>query len=314
MPIHLPAISRRQFISGAAGVIGSCVLVQKGYPRDVDSDLNRFALVSDTHIMPDPAATARGINMTDHLRQVVGAITRLDTQPAHVIVNGDLATDGSPPTPEAYKQFGRLISPMRNSGIRVHLTMGNCDRRRLCIQALADLSPEHPPVEGRWVDIIETEHANWFLLDSLYNTKSTVTEGNLGAPQIRWLAKAIDQHADKPAIVVGHHHLEMNSKRDPIWSKLSGLLDNDAVVDVLRTRRHVKAYICGHTHVWKLGEVDGLHLINLPTTAYIFDPKQPQGWVEGYLAADGIRLTLHTIAANHPLSGQQIRLTWRNDS
>ncbi|MCH2131356.1 MAG: hypothetical protein MK179_19610 [Pirellulaceae bacterium] len=65
MPIHLPAISHRQFTSGAAGVIGSGVLVPKGYPRNVDSDLNRFALVSDTHIMPDPAATARGINMTE---------------------------------------------------------------------------------------------------------------------------------------------------------------------------------------------------------------------------------------------------------
>ena len=192
---------------------GSCVLAQTGCSRDVDGAPNRLALISDTHIMADPAATARGINMTDHLRQVVNAITQLDTQPSHVIVNGDLATDGSPPTPEAYKQFGRLILPMRNAGMQVHLTMGNCDRRRMCAQTLAELSPQHPPVEGRRVDIIKTEHANWFLLDSLS-----------------------------------------------------------------------------------------------------FDPKQPQGWVEGHATADGMRLTLHTIDADHSLSGQQVRLTWRDGS
>jgi len=296
---------------------------QTGSARDLSQDPNRFALIADTHIMPEPSAIARGNNMTENLQQVVNAITQLDVLPGHVILNGDLATDGSPPTPAAYQQFGRLVHPLREAGRQLHLTMGNCDRRSLCAKTLAELCPQHPPVEGRLVDMLKTEHANWFFLDSLYNTDRTVTEGNLGEAQIHWLSKSLDQYAGRPAIVVAHHHLEMgtNVKLDrgstispdgsPVWDKNAGLLDNDAVVDVLQQRRHVKAYLCGHTHVWKLGETDGLHLINLPATGYRFDPEQPLGWVEGQLSADGLRLRLHAMDAGHRLNGQNIHLAWR---
>ena len=154
--------------------------------------------------MADPTAVARGINMADHLRQVVAEIAAQTARPAGVVVNGDLATDGSPPTAGAYRHLAQLLDPLTKREMPIHLTMGNCDRRSLFAETLTAMLPGTPPIAGRLVNVLETERANFFLLDSLYNTKQTVTEGDLGIKQVEWLARALDQHAKKPAIVICH--------------------------------------------------------------------------------------------------------------
>ena len=315
MPIHIIPIKRRRFLDlsakGAVATIGvPSVLAIPG--KEVPIDPHRFAFLSDTHIMANPSAVARGINMADHLRQVVAEIAAQTTKPGGVVVNGDLATDGSPPTAGAYRYLAQLLLPLSNLGIPIHMTMGNCDRRSLFADTLTAMLPGTPPVAGRMVNLLKTERANFFLLDSLYNTQRTVTEGDLGMKQIGWLTRALDNHVEKPAIVICHHNVNQPEAKSGTAQK-GGLRDGAALVDALLPRKHVKAFIFGHTHEWRHWELDGIHFINLPTTAYIFDPDEPRGWVDVRLEKRGMSLMLESLDKTHPKHGEKFVLRWRKE-
>ena len=313
MSIHIIPITRRQFLRvSAKGAVAAIAVpsVQATLSKQVPVDRHRFAFLSDTHIMADPTAVARGINMADHLRQVVAEIAAQTARPAGVVVNGDLATDGSPPTAGAYRHLAQLLDPLNKQGMPIHLTMGNCDRRRLFAETLTAMLPGTPPVAGRLVNVLQTERANFFLLDSLYNTERTVTEGDLGMKQIEWLARALDQHAEKPAIVICHHNVNQSEAKSGTAQE-GGLRDGAVLVDVLRPRKHVKAFIFGHTHEWRRWELDGIHFINLPTTAYIFDPDEPRGWVDVRLEKRGMSLMLESLDKTHAKHGKKLVLRWR---
>ena len=315
MSIHIIPITRRRFlhVSARGAVAAIAVPSVRAIPgKEVPVDRHRFAFISDTHIMADPAAVARGINMADHLRQVVAEIAAQTARPAGVVVNGDLATDGSPPTAGAYRHLAQLLDPLTKRGMPIHLTMGNCDRRSLFAETLTEMLPGTPPVAGRLVNVLQTERANFFLLDSLYNTERTVTEGDLGMKQIEWLARALDQHAKKPAIVICHHNVNQLEAKS-VTAQEGGLRDGAALVDVLRPRKHVKAFIFGHTHEWRRWELDGIHFINLPTTAYIFDPDEPRGWVDVRLEKRGMSLMLESLDKTHPKHGKKLVLRWRKE-
>jgi 3',5'-cyclic-AMP phosphodiesterase len=135
------------------------------------------------------------------------------------------------------------------------------------------------------------------LLDSLDYT-SKKPGGRLGEVQLQWLAKALDAHADRPTILVAHHHRE-------------GIADFDAFAKVIVPRKHVKAYVFGHTHHWGLAEFEGIHMVNLPALAWLFDESWPRGWVDARLRPDGMTLTLNTLEKKHALHGQATELTWR---
>ena len=315
MPIHIIPIKRRRFLDlsakgAVATIVVPSVLAIPG--KEMPIDPHRFAFLSDTHIMANPTAVARGINMADHLRQVVAAIAAQTTKPGGVVVNGDLATDGSPPTAGAYRYLAQLLLPLSNLGIPIHMTMGNCDRRSLFADTLTAMLPGTPPVAGRMVNLLKTERANFFLLDSLYNTQRTVTEGDLGMKQIGWLTRALDNHVEKPAIVICHHNVNQPEAKSGTAHK-GGLRDGAALVDALLPRKHVKAFIFGHTHEWRHWELDGIHFINLPTTAYIFDPDEPRGWVDVRLEKRGMSLMLESLDKTHPKHGEKFVLRWRKE-
>jgi 3',5'-cyclic AMP phosphodiesterase CpdA len=315
MPIHIIPIKRRRFLDlsakgAVATIVVPSVLAIPG--KEVPIDPHRFAFLSDTHIMANPTAVARGINMADHLRQVVEEIAAQTTRPGGVVVNGDLATDGSPPTAGAYRYLAKLLIPLSNLGIPIHLTMGNCDRRSLFADTLTAMLPRTPPVAGRLVNVLKTERANFFLLDSLYNTERTVTEGDLGMKQIGWLTRALDNHVEKPAIVICHHNVNQPEAKSDTAQK-GGLRDGAELVDALLPRKHVKAFIFGHTHEWRHWELDGIHFINLPTTAYIFDPEEPRGWVDVRLEKRGMSLRLESLDKTHPKHKEKLVLRWRKE-
>jgi len=106
------------------------------------------------------------------------------------------------------------------------------------------------------------------VLDSLEATNST--PGLLGEEQRAWLARALDENSDKPALVVVHHNLTPPGDSNP------SLKDSEQLLEIIRPRRHVKAYIFGHTHDWGIKQdASGIHLVNLPPTAYVFTEGKP---------------------------------------
>lgn len=76
-------------------------------------------------------------------------------------------------------------------------------------------------------------------------------------------------------------------------------------------RRQVKALFFGHTHRWRRAERAGIHLINLPPVAYLFDAESPNGWAELQLRDGGALLTLHALDPRHRQQVEKVELNWR---
>ncbi len=93
--------------------------------------------------------------------------------------------------------------------------------------------------------------------------------------------------------------------------KATGLTDTAAFLEVVQPRKQVKAILFGHTHVWKHYETEGLHFVNLPTTAYLFNPKEPAGWVDATVSDGGMKLQLNEITKKHAKNGEVLDLKWR---
>lgn len=91
-----------------------------------------------------------------------------------------------------------------------------------------------------------------------------------------------------------------------------GLKDTLALLEVIRPRKQVKAYIFGHTHHWNVEQdSSGIHLINLPPVGYVFREVEPSGWVHAQLEKSAMRLEFHSIDPKHKANGQVLELAWR---
>jgi 3',5'-cyclic AMP phosphodiesterase CpdA len=159
-------------------------------------------------------------------------------------------------------------------------------------------------VADHQVSLLRSSRANWFVLDSL--EKTLATPGLIGEAQLDWLAHALDDNKRKPALVVVHHNLNDNS------GKPGGLKDGDKLLEIIRPRKHVKALLYGHSHYWEVKQdSSGIHLINLPPTAYVFTEGKPNGWVHASLQSKGMQLELRCLDASHPQHGETHDLKWR---
>jgi len=304
MPLHLPPISRRDFLKRAAiaGVGLSLAPRLSAAELGKSRDENFFALFSDCHVSTDAAAVSRNVNMASNLAAVTKELLAMPTRPAALIINGDLALKSG--MAAEYATFSGLIDPIRADGIDIHLSLGNHDQRENFWKAFPkEASAQHPVVANRQVAFLPADRANWYLLDSLDVTEGT--PGELGAAQIEWLDHLLAEHKDKPAIVIGHHNMT-----HPGWT--AGLKDSTALADLFVKHRHVKAYIFGHTHNWLTEQhATGVHLINLPPTSYVFTNGRPSGWVRASLAKDSIELELRCVDTKHPEHAKVQQLKWR---
>ena len=301
MPIHLPAISRRQFLIRSLAGSAALALSPELLAAAKRTDPNSWALLADIHIAADPSKVARDINLTDHLTRVSRELLALPKRPAGVFVLGDCAYNSGQVAD--YVQVAGLLAPVRKDQMPVHLALGNHDNRERFWEALQEEKAAKRPLADKQVALLETPRANWFVLDSLETTLAT--PGLLGQEQLDWLAGALDANPGKPALVLAHHN-------PGTMANVGGLKDTEALYSVIRPRKQVKAYLFGHTHAWHVEQdPSGIHLINLPPVAYIFRPGDPAGWVEATLERKGMRLELRCVDPAHKSHGQVLKLQWR---
>ncbi len=316
MPIILPPITRRQFIKGSLALGGTALLNSRALAAvaDIESvrvDSNRVALLADTHISADPNLVYPGtkwpgspvkesehesVNMADCLAQAVKSVLALNPRPAHLIVNGDCALSNGKEA--EYKEFLRLVEPIRVAGITIHVTIGNHDNRENLWKLLPFLKKEQMGVQA---GVIELPHANLILLDS-------GKRGTLGEKQLAWLAKQLDERADKPALIFGHYNPYPNRGVRPI----KGMRDGASLLKLLAERKHAKAYFYGHTHEWQHDQRDHLHLINQPAVSYYFGKGHAHGWVDMKLTKTSADLKLHCINSKHKQHGERRQVSFKD--
>ena len=217
--------------------------------------------------------------MAQCLAEAAKSVIALNPRPAHLIVNGDCAMSNGRET--EYKEFLRLVEPIRAAGITVHVTIGNHDNRENLWKLLPFLKKEHMGVQA---GVIELPHANLVLLDS-------GRKGILGQKQLDWLAKELDERADKPALIFGHFNPYPNRGVRPI----KGMSDGASLLNLFAERKHARAYFYGHTHEWQYDRRDHLHLINQPAVSYYLGKGHAHGWVDMKLTEISAHLELQCI-------------------
>ncbi|MDB5352990.1 MAG: putative phosphohydrolase [Planctomycetota bacterium] len=306
MPVELRPVSTELVLSRrravAALAIGGAAMVA-GCSRNAGSRGHQggwYALLSDPHIAADPSAQLRGETMADNLRAVVSDILHADDPPHGVLIDGDLAFHHG--GPGDYQTLLDAVHPLRRESLPLHLTLGNHDdRANLRAAILGEGDPSRRFAEDKAVSTVSGPSLRFVLLDSQDGVN--VTAGRLGDDQLVWLARDLDAHGTTPTVVLVHHNINARSE--------SALRDTEALLNVLRPRGQAKAVVFGHTHVWNVREIDGIHMINLPAVGYRFLPKQPLGWVVLRPEPDGAELELRCIGGDRRQDRRRVSLRWR---
>jgi Icc protein len=187
------------------------------------------------------------------------------------------------------------VEPIRAAGITVHVTIGNHDNRENLWKLLPFLKREQMGVQA---GVVELPHANLVLLDS-------GKRGVLGEEQLDWLAKELDQRADKPALIFGHYNPYPNRGIRPN----KGMRDGASLLKLLAERKHARGYFYGHTHEWQYDQRDHLHLINQPAVSYYFGKGHAHGWVDMKLSETTAELELQCIDPKHKQHREQRQVT-----
>ena len=297
MPIHLT--SRRQFFAQ----LGAAAAFSRSAASATEVDESLIAILNDTHIGAQQSPKG---SIQINLQNTISNLLAMPKRPAAVIINGDLALkDGRRGD---YEQFAKLIAPLRDAGMQLHLTMGNHDDRAVFYEVLKSDKPESPVVESKHVGVVKLAVANLFLLDSLKATM--VTQGLIGEAQMNWLTTLLDSHADKPALLFAHHNPRLGG--DPLHFP-GGLEDSEVLWWELVKRPQVKAYIHGHIHHRDFYSHESVHILNTPATSYVADKKtSTTGWTMARLSATGGSFTTHTHLTDHEWNGVTVELNWRS--
>ena len=277
----MPAtISRRQFLVKSLAALAGTIVIPKLFGEYTSMSPYRFALLADTHVNP-PANLP--YTHDNNLRRIVHEITSGDSVPRAVFVVGDLAYMVG--KSEDYQVFSGITERIRTAGIPLHLAIGNHDKH----DNFWKMVPErNRPVRDRHVAIISTKRANFFILDS----EDGKLTGHCGEDQLKWLAQALDAHPELPAITMIHRNE-------------GDIKDGVELLNVILPRKQVKAHFWGHVHKWEVSSTLGVHMIQLPSTAY-----GRTGWVDMTLNDDSAQLQVNTLEPQ-PEIIKPITLKWR---
>jgi 3',5'-cyclic AMP phosphodiesterase CpdA len=234
------------------------------------------------------------MNPWENLR--VAAVQVAAARPGGVVVCGDLARLQG--RPEDYRELRALLEPVA-AVARVYVGLGNHDDRQAFLEVFRDTPGTRAPVKARHVTVIEHEALRVVVLDSLLYVDRVA--GLLGKAQREWLAGWLPAVADRPVVLFVHH---------PPTDEDGDLLDGDRLLAIVEANRHVKAVFHGHAHVWAVGRRGRLPVVSLPALGYNFDDAQPVGWVDARFRADGVSLTLRTVAGNRAEDGRETLVRW----
>jgi 3',5'-cyclic AMP phosphodiesterase CpdA len=311
MPITLAPITRRNFIRGSLALGGSAWINSYAMAKQPTFDPNRVALLADTHISANPKQSYPGtkwpgtpvkeeehewVNMADALAQSASEVIALNPRPVNLIINGDCALSRG--TEAEYKEFLRLIEPIRKAGITVHITIGNHDTREKLWKLLPFLKKEQGGIHA---DVLELPHVNLLLLDS-------GRRGTMEDKQLDWLAQQLDQRKDKSALVFAHYNPLPTRGIRPI----RGMPEGRKLLKLIAERKHAKAFFHGHTHEWQQSREGAIQIIAQPSVSYYFGKGHAHGWVDMNLTETTADLELHCIDPKHKQHGEKKQISLKS--
>ena len=281
-------IDRRGFLRAALGA---------GFAARLQADSvapARWALLSDTHCPADPKDAYRGFYAQENLRKAAGAVAKSSAQfCAHT---GDMARLMG--LPGDYDAFRELMGPVLDK-MPVGLALGNHDHRANFENAFPTPQGTRQRVARKRVLSVEWDDLRAVFLDSLLQTN--LTPGQLGVAQRRWLADYV-RADERPVLLFVHHDFREED---------GSLVDASQLLEIILPAPQVKAVFYGHSHEYHVETRQGLHLVNVPSTAYNFRDQDPVGWMEMTLSKTHAELLLNATAGNTKVDGTKATLQWR---
>src|ERR1043165_5578366 len=111
MPIQLPPISRRAFLTRAAAATAGLALKPSLFADTKPVNPDSWALFSDIHLAGDTTQIQRGVNMAEHFETVSRELFGLAERPAALFITGDCALNSG--EKEDYAIVMKLLEPIR---------------------------------------------------------------------------------------------------------------------------------------------------------------------------------------------------------
>jgi 3',5'-cyclic-AMP phosphodiesterase len=205
--------------------------------------------LSDLHLREG----ADGDGPARRLGRAISRVQLLEPRPAAVLVSGDLV---DMPSEAAYAQARELLAGL---GLTVHAIPGNHDDRDLLRAAFAPgTAPAGAPVRF----VVQCGELRLIGCDS---TVPGAEHGELGAEQLDWLERTLDEAPDTPTLLALHHPPVLTGVR--VMDAIA-LLEPDraALEEIVERHRQVQALTCGHAHTTMSTSFAGRSLLICPST------------------------------------------------
>ncbi len=253
-----------------------------------------WALLSDPHFPADPEEGRPPHKPTENFPIAVDQA--IDAAPQAAMVLGDIAYRHG--LPEDYSAVKPMLARMAEN-FPVCLTLGNHDVRENFLTAFSDHPiPDETPAKA--IVIVEHGPVRFLILDSSYRVD--VVPGMLGFRQRAWLDKFLAESDQTPTIVCFHHALDDNDK---------SLVDVDRLLGVILPHKQVKAIIHGHWHDLRRYEIDGVHVLQLPSAGLPLVPDVPIGWLNATFTGSGAEFEMRSIEPHREKILDSFSLEWR---
>ncbi len=239
------------------------------------SELNIVQL-TDLHLFSDPESRLLGVQTEESFLSVLSLSQQQHKNPDLMLFTGDLTQDASK---EAYLRLRHYLSELN---IPCFCLPGNHDDPEL-MQSILNL--ENVKISS---SILEK---GWQII--CLNSKLPGSEGgHLDDKELQLLKEKLEQHPDKPALIVFHHPpLPVGSS----WLDTMTLDNPDDLFEITSRHPQVKGLLLGHVHQDQDWEQNGLRVITTPSTCFQFKPnshefaldQNPPGYRWLNLLADG---------------------------
>lgn len=254
--------------------------------------LSVFATVNDVHFGEEVCGIITGSDVGPHFRaepgdppfpEVMnrGAISEIaEIDPALVVVKGDLTDAGTPEQLDAFRSayegaFGDRLRVVRGN----HESYNHVD--------FAAEPFQEATLEGVVLAVLDTS------VDG--SPAGTVTTDQL--EQLDELAA----RADRPVLVLGHHHLGDRASQEKVDHTFGIDLDaSEAFLEVVARRPRIRGYFAGHTHRNRVRRFDATGDVPWVEVACVKD--YPGTWAEYRVHERGILQLHHRISTPEALA------------
>lgn len=218
----------------------------------------KFVVLSDLHLGP-PGAAVNGLDPAARLAAAVEAINRDHANADFVAIAGDLADLGEV---AAYEVLRDTLAPLT---VPCHITLGNHDAPD-AFQSVFGQNLCDP--QARVSKVIDQGGHRVILLDT---TTPGTHAGALCDGRRNWLAARLDEAADRPVIIVMHHHANVLSL--PVDA--IPLADGAGFAQLLKRHPGVRMVISGHVHLTTSGIWHGIPMTTLAGSHYSVNAHLP---------------------------------------